>query len=196
MPTFTRWCIKTAFLYFTIAVLIFAVLLWSQVLTLPPVVAALRPVAYHLLMVGWASQLIFGIVFWMFPRLSKEQPRGNERAAWFVYAALNSGLLLRLLAHPDIASKESVVRRYDHEVQGGTMVKPLVGRYGDGPGDATVLDIIGFARKRLGPAVAPREVEVVTSLPHTRSGKTMRRLLKARELGLPEGDLSTLEAPT
>lgn len=100
MPTFTRWCIKTAFLYFTIAVLIFAVLLWSQVLTLPPVVAALRPVAYHLLMVGWASQLIFGIVFWMFPRLSKEHPRGNERAAWFVYAALNSGLLLRLLAEP------------------------------------------------------------------------------------------------
>ena len=45
MPTFTRWCIKTAFLYFTVAVLIFAALLWSQVLTLPPVVAARRPVA-------------------------------------------------------------------------------------------------------------------------------------------------------
>lgn len=100
MPTFTRWCIKTAFLYFTVAVLIFAALLWSQVLILPPVVAALRPVAYHLLMVGWASQLIFGIVYWMFPRLSKEQPRGNERAAWFVYMTLNSGLLLRLLAEP------------------------------------------------------------------------------------------------
>ena len=100
MPRFTRWCIRTAFLYLPIAVLVVAVVLWSQVLTLPPVWAALRPVAYLLLMVGWASQLIFGIVFWMFPRLSKEQPRGNERAAWFVYAALNSGLLLRLLAEP------------------------------------------------------------------------------------------------
>ncbi len=100
MPTFTRWCIKTGFIYFVAAVTLFAVLLWGQLLTLPPVIAALRPVAYHLLMVGWATQLIFGIVFWMFPRLSKEQPRGNERAAWAVYAMLNSGLLLRLLAEP------------------------------------------------------------------------------------------------
>ena len=51
----------------------------------------------------------------------------------------------------------------------------------------------GHARKRLGPAVAPREIVFAASLPKTRSGKIMRRLLKARELGLPEGDLSTLE---
>ena len=44
-----------------------------------------------------------------------------------------------------------------------------------------------------GAAVAPREIEFVDSVPHTRSGKIMRRLLKARELGLPEGDISTLE---
>jgi acetyl-CoA synthetase len=55
-------------------------------------------------------------------------------------------------------------------------------------------EIRGHARKRLGPAVAPREVAFVESLPKTRSGKIMRRLLKARELGLPEGDTSTLEA--
>ena len=48
-------------------------------------------------------------------------------------------LLLRLLGDPDIASKEAVIRRYDHEVQGATAVKPLVGRRNDGPGDATVL---------------------------------------------------------
>ena len=54
-------------------------------------------------------------------------------------------------------------------------------------------DIMGFARKRLGPAVAPRLIDVATKLPKTRSGKIMRRLLKARELGLPEGDISTLE---
>ncbi len=57
------------------------------------------------------------------------------------------------------------------------------------------LDIIGFARKRLGPAVAPRLVEFTDALPKTRSGKILRRLLKARELGLPEGDTSTLEVP-
>jgi acetyl-CoA synthetase len=42
--------------------------------------------------------------------------------------------------------------------------------------------------------MAPKEIQVVPSLPRTRSGKIMRRLLKARELGLPEGDISTLEA--
>ena len=52
---------------------------------------------------------------------------------------------------------------------------------------------MAYARKRLGPAVAPREIEFVTTLPRTRSGKVLRRLLKARELGLPEGDTSTLE---
>ncbi len=55
-------------------------------------------------------------------------------------------------------------------------------------------DLLGFARKRLGAAVAPKEIDFVVSVPKTRSGKIMRRLLKARELGLPEGDTSTLES--
>jgi acetyl-CoA synthetase len=59
--------------------------------------------------------------------------------------------------------------------------------------DALERDIRGHARKKLGPAVAPREVVFRKTLPKTRSGKIMRRLLKARELGLPEGDISTLE---
>lgn len=54
-------------------------------------------------------------------------------------------------------------------------------------------EIRGFARKKLAAPVAPREIEFISSLPKTRSGKIMRRLLKARELGLPEGDTSTLE---
>ncbi|MGW9587818.1 AMP-binding protein [Microbacterium sp. NPDC055455] len=54
-------------------------------------------------------------------------------------------------------------------------------------------ELIGFARKRLGAAVAPRRLEFAAALPKTRSGKILRRLLKARELGLPEGDTSTLE---
>ena len=54
-------------------------------------------------------------------------------------------------------------------------------------------ELIGFARGKLGPGVAPREIDFIDSLPKTRSGKIMRRLLKARELGLDEGDTSTLE---
>jgi acetyl-CoA synthetase len=53
--------------------------------------------------------------------------------------------------------------------------------------------IIALARTRLGAVVAPKEIAFVEAVPKTRSGKIMRRLLKARELGLPEGDTSTLE---
>jgi acetyl-CoA synthetase len=55
-------------------------------------------------------------------------------------------------------------------------------------------ELLAHARRRLGPAVAPRQIDFRVSLPKTRSGKIMRRLLKARELGLPEGDTSTLES--
>ncbi len=59
--------------------------------------------------------------------------------------------------------------------------------------DDQKLQIIALARKKLGASLAPREIQFTNNLPKTRSGKIMRRLLKARELGLPEGDLSTLE---
>ncbi|MCC7355642.1 MAG: phosphoribosylformylglycinamidine synthase subunit PurS, partial [Anaerolineae bacterium] len=58
-----------------------------------------------------------------------------------------SDSLLSLLAHPNVRSKEAIVRRYDHEVQGGTVVKPFVGREADGPGDATVLRPLDAARR-------------------------------------------------
>ncbi len=78
----------------------------------------------------------------------------------------------------------------------GEIVKAFVELHaGFEPTDALRLEIIGFARKRLGPAVAPRLLEFAESLPRTRSGKILRRLLKARELGLPEGDTSTVEVP-
>ncbi|HTI76319.1 MAG TPA: acetate--CoA ligase [Mycobacterium sp.] len=76
----------------------------------------------------------------------------------------------------------------------GELVKAFVTlKDGFSPGDDLRLELLGHARKRLGAAVAPKEIEFVESLPHTRSGKIMRRLLKARELGLPEGDTSTVE---
>jgi len=77
----------------------------------------------------------------------------------------------------------------------GEMVKAFVSlKTGYTPGEALRMDILGHARKRLGAAVAPKEIDFLAVLPRTRSGKIMRRLLKARELGLPEGDTSTLEA--
>ncbi|WP_353813288.1 acetate--CoA ligase [Agromyces sp. SYSU T00266] len=77
----------------------------------------------------------------------------------------------------------------------GEVVKAFVElKPGHEASDALRLELIGFARKRLGPAVAPRLLDFAPALPKTRSGKILRRLLKARELGLPEGDTSTLEA--
>ncbi|HEY6598669.1 MAG TPA: AMP-binding protein, partial [Pseudomonadales bacterium] len=76
----------------------------------------------------------------------------------------------------------------------GEIVKAFVAlKPGHANDDATLKSLLAHARKRLGPAVAPREIAFVDSLPKTKSGKIMRRLLKARELGLPEGDTSTLE---
>jgi acetyl-CoA synthetase len=81
------------------------------------------------------------------------------------------------------------------EPTAGEIVKALVALKPGFEHDETLRRaLLAHARKRLGPAVAPREIDFRTNLPKTRSGKIMRRLLRARELGLPEGDISTLES--
>jgi acetyl-CoA synthetase len=96
-----------------------------------------------------------------------------------------------LMEHEAVA-EAGVIGKPDPVI--GESVKAFVAlKPGFKPDDALRRSLLGHARKRLGAAVAPREIEFQTSLPKTRSGKIMRRLLKARELGLPEGDTSTLE---
>jgi acetyl-CoA synthetase len=96
-----------------------------------------------------------------------------------------------LMEHAAIA-EAGVIGKPDPII--GEVVKAFVAlKRGYEPSEALRKELLGFARTRLGPAVAPREIDFCDSVPKTRSGKIMRRLLKARELGLPEGDLSTLE---
>ena len=97
-----------------------------------------------------------------------------------------------LMEHPAVA-EVGVIGKPDP--MAGAVVKAFVAlKPGHEPSDALRRELLGHARKRLGPAVAPKEIDFRANLPKTRSGKIMRRLLKARELGLPEGDLSTLES--
>lgn len=97
----------------------------------------------------------------------------------------------KLLEHPDVI-EAGVIGKPD-PVR-GEIIKAFVSlREGVEPSDALTEDIRNFVKKGLSAHAAPREIEFKDKLPKTRSGKIMRRVLKAWELNLPTGDLSTME---
>ncbi len=105
MPTLTRWFIKSALVYFVLSLAVGVLVAAQPVLALGPAVDALTPVYFHLFMVGWVAQMIFGVAYWMFPRYSRERPRRSELLALVTYVALNLGLAARAIAEPMLAAR-------------------------------------------------------------------------------------------
>jgi heme/copper-type cytochrome/quinol oxidase subunit 1 len=100
MPTLTRWFIKSAFIFFVAAMAVRVLQTAGVLANLPAYINALGPIYFHMFLVGWVTQLIFGVVFWMFPKYTQEQPRGSDWLGWFAFWLLNIGLGLRVVAEP------------------------------------------------------------------------------------------------
>ena len=97
-----------------------------------------------------------------------------------------------LLEHPSVAESAAVGKPDPINME---VVKAFIAlKPGYTSSDDLTMDIMNFIRKKLSPLAMPQEVEYVDSLPKTRSGKIMRRLLRAREWGEEIGDTSTLES--
>jgi len=103
MPRLARYFIKAGFVYLAMALLLGALLVALPVIDVPAQISAFQPVYFHLLMVGWVTQLIIGVAYWMFPKYSREQPRRSETLGWAVFILLNTGLVLRFIGEPLLA---------------------------------------------------------------------------------------------
>jgi len=108
MPPLSRWMIKTGLVYFVVGLLVGVVMLAQPVFGWPGRLQVLRPLYLHLLFIGWVTQIIMGVGYWMFPKYTKEQPRGNERLGWAVFGLLNAGLVLRMVGEPAAALAPSL----------------------------------------------------------------------------------------
>ncbi len=100
MPTLSRWFIKIGLVYFVVGLLMSVIVLVQPVMGWSNSLQTLRPVYLHFLFIGWVTQIIIGVGYWMFPKLSKDNPRGSERLGWVILVALNLGLILRAIGEP------------------------------------------------------------------------------------------------
>jgi acetyl-CoA synthetase len=96
-----------------------------------------------------------------------------------------------LVSHPAVA--EAAAIGLPHEIKGNAIHAYVILKAGNEPSEQLIADLKTHVVHEIGPIANPERIEIVNQLPKTRSGKIMRRVLKARAQGLPEGDLSTLE---
>ncbi|MEX0648841.1 MAG: hypothetical protein WEA56_12605 [Balneolaceae bacterium] len=96
MTKISRWFIKMGMVYFLLGMFL------SFVSELPflRTGSLLLPVYWHMLVMGWITQVIIGVSIWMFPRKRHDQSKKESRLAWFCFWTLNTGLVLRFLSEP------------------------------------------------------------------------------------------------
>ena len=105
MPPLSRWYIKLALVYFVAALAVGALQVLQAPLRLPAVLAVTGPAYVHMLVVGWITQMIFGVAYWMFPKYAPPPPapaapRGSNALAVATLILLNLGLLVRVVVEP------------------------------------------------------------------------------------------------
>ena len=96
-----------------------------------------------------------------------------------------------LVSHPAVA--EAAAIGLPHEIKGNAIHTYVILKAGNEPSEALIEELKAHVGHELGPIAKPEKITFVPQLPKTRSGKIMRRVLRARALGLPEGDVTTLE---
>jgi len=96
MPKVTRWFIKAGIIYFAAGVFL------AFITEIPPINGGslLLPVYWHMLVMGWITQIIMGVSIWMFPRKHRDKERREFILTWSAFWLLNSGLVLRFLSEP------------------------------------------------------------------------------------------------
>lgn len=101
MPTVSRTFVKSGMVFFVLS-LVAALLLEIDTIAL----SSLMPLFWHMLMLGWITQIIMGVSIWMFPGRNREEGFWNQKWAWLTLIFINTGLVLRLIAEPAIGYSE------------------------------------------------------------------------------------------
>lgn len=102
MPTVSRTFIKAGMVFFVLS-LIAGLGLEIESISFP----SLMPLFWHMLMVGWITQIIMGVSIWMFPGRNREEGFWNQKWSWFTFIFLNTGLVMRLIAEPALSYSEA-----------------------------------------------------------------------------------------
>ena len=101
MPELSRYFIRAGIVCFVLSIIVALIEPLGQVLQIGSMYRlSLMPVFWHLLAVGWITQIIIGVSIWMFPRYSKKKPKGPDAVGWATFVLINLGLLIRVVLEP------------------------------------------------------------------------------------------------